>query len=47
MRENYTPTRSEIDGIFNMVLDDVSYIMLTAETATGKYPVDVPFEMEH
>ncbi len=41
MRENETPTRAEITDIFNSVEEKVDAIMLTGETAIGKYPVDV------
>lgn len=41
MRENEMPTRAEITDIFNSVEEKVDAIMLTGETAVGKYPVDV------
>ena len=41
MRENEVPTRAEITDIFKSVEEKVDAIMLTGETAIGKYPVDV------
>lgn len=41
MRDNETPTRAEITDIFNSVEENVDAIMLTGETAIGRYPVEV------
>ena len=41
MRESEMPTRAEITDIFKSVEEKVDAIMLTGETAIGKYPVDV------
>ena len=41
MRESEMPTRAEITDIFKSAEEKVDAIMLTGETAIGKYPVDV------
>ena len=40
MEENAVPTRAEVSDIFHAVMHGAYGVMITGESAVGKYPVE-------
>lgn len=45
MMESMTPSRSDVNDVANSVIDGADAVMLSGETAAGKYPVQVIRQM--